>query len=146
MSTLERAIEIARKAHEGQSDKGGAPYITHPLRVMERVGPEEAKMAAVLHDIVEDTTVTLDDLRAEGFPERVVEAVDALTRRPEEPYELFIFRAASNDLARIVKMADLIENCDLSRIQNPGPKDFERLKKYRQAIEKIRQLFPDLSL
>ena len=146
MSTLERAIEIARKAHEGQSDKGGAPYITHPLRVMERVGPEEAKMAAVLHDVVEDTTVTLDDLRAEGFPEKVVEAVDALTRRPEEPYELFIFRAASNDIARTVKMADLLENCDLSRIQNPGPKDFERLKKYRQAIEKIRQLFPDLSL
>ena len=59
MSTLERAIEIARKAHEGQSDKGGAPYITHPLRVMERAGPEEAKMAAVLHDVVEDTTVII---------------------------------------------------------------------------------------
>ena len=96
MSTLERAIEIARKAHEGQSDKGGAPYITHPPRVMERVGPEEAKMAAAPHDAVEDTEVTLDDFRAEGFPVKIVEAVDALTRGPGESYEFFIFRAAPN--------------------------------------------------
>lgn len=87
--------------------------------------------------------MTLDDLRAEGFPEKVVEAVDVLTRRPEEPYELFIFRAASHDLARIVKMADLLENCDLSRIPNPGPKDFERLKKYQHAIQIIRCMFSD---
>lgn len=139
MPTLERAIEIARKAHEGQVDKAGAPYIGHPLRVMDRV-PEEAKIAAVLHDVVEDSSVTLSDLRAEGFPESVVEAVEALTKRPGETYELFILRAASNDIARTVKLADLFDNCDLSRIPDPGPEDYERLKKYREAMDLIRSL------
>ncbi len=140
MSTLERAIEIARKAHEGQFDKGGAPYIGHPLRVMERVGPEEAKMAAALHDVVEDSSVTLGDLRAEGFPESVVEAVEALTKRPGESYEDFILRAAANKTARTVKLADLLDNCDLSRIPDPGPEDCERLRKYQEAIDLIRSL------
>ncbi len=142
MSTLERAIEIARKAHKGQVDKAGAPYIGHPLRVMERV-PEEAKMAAVLHDVLEDSSFTLGDLRAEGFPESVVEAVEALTKRPGETYALFILRAASNDIARTVKLADLFDNCDLSRIPDPGPEDYERLKKYQGAIRAIRILFLD---
>lgn len=141
MSTLERAIEIARKAHEGQVDRGGAPYVEHPLRMMERVGPEEAKIVAVLHDVVEDTPVTLEDLRKEGFSENVVEAVEALTKRPGESYELFIFRAASNDIARTVKLVDLLDNCDLSRIPYPGPEDYERLKKYQGAIRVIRRLF-----
>jgi (p)ppGpp synthase/HD superfamily hydrolase len=106
---------------------------------MDRV-PEEAKIAAVLHNVVEDSSVTLSDLRAEGFPERVVEAVEALTKRPGETYELFILRAASNDIARTVKLADLFDNCDLSRIPNPGPEDYERLKKYREAMDLIRSL------
>ena len=141
MSTLERAIEIAEKAHAGQYDKGGAPYIRHPLRLMKRLFSEEEKIAAVLHDVVEDGEVTLAELRAEGFSDEVVEAVDSLTRRPDEPYDLFILRAASNDLARRVKLADLFDNCDLSRIPDPGPADFERLKKYQGAIRAIRILF-----
>lgn len=141
MATLDRAIEIAAKAHKGQVDKGGVPYIRHCLRVMKRVAGEDMKIAAVLHDVVEDTSLTLDDLRAEGFSEKVVEAVDSLTRRRGEDYSLFIMRAASNHIGLNVKMADLFENCDLSRIPNPGPEDFERLRKYQGAIRTIRTLF-----
>ncbi len=107
---------------------------------MERVGPEEAKMAAALHDVVEDSSVTLGDLRAGGFPESVVEAVEALTKRPGESYEDFILRAAANKTARTVKLADLLDNCDLSRIPDPGPEDCERLRKYQEAIDLIRSL------
>jgi (p)ppGpp synthase/HD superfamily hydrolase len=107
---------------------------------MDRVGPEEAKMAAVLHDVVEDTPVTLGDLRAEGFPETVVDAVEALTKRQGESYEDFILRAAANEIARTVKLADLLDNCDLSRIPSPAPEDWERLIKYRKAIETIKSL------
>lgn len=97
-------------------------------------------MAAVLHDVVEDSSVTLGDLRAEGFPESVVDAVEALTKRQGESYEEFILRAAANAIARTVKPADLLDNCDLSRIPAPGPEDFERLKKYQEAIDLIRSL------
>lgn len=138
MSTLERAIKIAEKVHTGQVDKGGAPYIEHPLRLMKRLFSAEEKIVAVLHDVVEDGEVTLAELRTEGFSDEVVDAVDSLTRRAEEPYDLFILRAASNDLARRVKLADLFDNCDLSRIPDPGPADFERLKKYQGAIRTIR--------
>ncbi|NLA90511.1 MAG: HD domain-containing protein, partial [Synergistaceae bacterium] len=98
MATLERAIEIATKAHEGQTDRGGAPYIRHCLRVMERMATEEMKIAAVLHDVVEDTPVPLEDLRREGFSEAVVKAVDALTRREGEDYPIFIMRTACNHI------------------------------------------------
>ena len=141
MATLERAVEIATKAHEGQTDRGGAPYIRHCLRVMERMPTEEMKIAAVLHDVVEDTAVTLEDLRREGFSEAVVKAVDALTRREGEDYPIFIMRTACNHIGLNVKLADLLENCDLSRIPDPGPEDFERLKKYQDAIRAIRILF-----
>jgi len=137
---LRRAIAIARKAHHGQVDKGGAPYILHPLRMMARVFTEEEKIAAVLHDVVEDGGVSLSALRAEGFSERVIAAVDALTRRPGETYEDFVLRAAANDLGRSVKLADLFDNCDLSRIPHPTPADYERLHKYQRAIVAIRSL------
>lgn len=84
MSTIERAIEIAARAHAGQVDKAGAPYILHPLRVMLAVKTEEQQMAAVLHDVVEDTEVTFNELRAEGFAANVLEAVKALTKRDGE--------------------------------------------------------------
>jgi len=134
--TLERAIAIAAMAHEDQPDKGGAPYILHPLRVMLAVTTPEARMAAVLHDVVEDGDVTLEQLRAEGFPAAVVEAVDALTKREheEDDYEAFIRRAALNPIAREVKLADLRDNSDLSRIAEPTEKDRTRIEKYKRAI------------
>ncbi|GAA0760933.1 HD domain-containing protein [Ideonella azotifigens] len=131
MSTLERAIEIAAAAHAGQVDKAGQPYILHPLRVMLRVSGEHARMAAVLHDVVEDTDVTLARLAAEGFAPEVVAAVEALTKRPGETRMAAAARAAVDTIARSVKLADNAENMDLSRIPNPTEKDHARLEEYR---------------
>ncbi|OPK11438.1 HD domain-containing protein [Pseudomonas sp. VI4.1] len=136
--TLERAIAIAANAHEGQVDKGGSPYILHPLKVMLRVGTLEERIVAVLHDVVEDCDVSLDDLRKEGFSETVLEAIASVTKVPGEPYEAFIERAALNPIGRVVKLADLEENSDLSRIELPSWDDLERIEKYRRAIGILR--------
>jgi (p)ppGpp synthase/HD superfamily hydrolase len=133
MSTLERAIELAAKAHAGQVDKAGAPYILHPLRLMLAVRTPHERMAAVLHDIVEDTPVTFDDLVAEGFPAEVVAAVRALTKTDGEKRIAAAHRAAADPVARAVKLADVADNMDLSRIAAPTEKDFARLKEYEQV-------------
>lgn len=140
MATIERAIALAAKAHEGQVDKAGAPYIYHPVRVMLRVKTTEERIAAVLHDVIEDTSVTLEMIRAEGFSEAVINAIGALTKRPGEDYSTFVRRAASNPIGRIVKLADLADNSDLSRIATPTAKDYERIEKYKRAIEEIKAL------
>ena len=137
MSTLERAIAIAAKVHEGKVDKAGAPYILHPLRVMLKMATSEERMAAVLHDVVEDSDTTLDDLRNEGFSDAVVDAVDAVTIRTGESYDDFVRRAALNPIGRRVKLADLEDNSDLSRIAHPMEEDYERLAKYERAIHSI---------
>lgn len=131
MSTLERAIEIAAKAHAGVTDKSGQPYILHPLRVMLAVRTTDERMAAVLHDVVEDTGVTLEDLRSERFPASVIEAIDALTKREGESRMDAARRAADNDVACQVKLADVSDNLDLTRITDPQPHDIERLEEYR---------------
>jgi guanosine-3',5'-bis(diphosphate) 3'-pyrophosphohydrolase len=133
MSTLEKAIEMAAKAHAGQTDKAGNSYILHPLKVMLRVKTPDEQMAAVLHDVVEDTPVTLDDLRSEGFPESVIAAVDALTKREGETRIDAAKRAAKDPIARTVKLADNAENMDISRIPNPTPKDAKRLEEYAEV-------------
>jgi guanosine-3',5'-bis(diphosphate) 3'-pyrophosphohydrolase len=133
VSTLEKAIEIAAKAHSGQTDKAGIPYILHSLRVMLRVNTPDEQMAAVLHDVVEDTSVTLGDLREEGFSENVIAAVDALTKRDGETRVDAAKRAAANQIARVVKLADNAENMDLSRIPKPTPKDLRRVKEYAEV-------------
>ena len=138
--TLERAIAIAAMAHEGQVDKAGAPYVLHPLRMMLAVTTPEARIAAVLHDVVEDTPVTLEQLRAEGFSAAVIEAVEALTKREGEDYEAFIRRVAPNPIAREVKLADLRDNSDLTRIAEPTEKDRARIEKYRRAIATLQSL------
>lgn len=132
-ATLEQAIALAARAHQGQTDKAGAPYIFHPLRLMLRMKDEAARMAAVLHDTVEDTDVTLAALRRLGFPKAVVEAVDRLSRREGETYEAFIARIKRHPLARRVKLADLADNMDLSRLKSPTAKDRQRLVRYRAA-------------
>ena len=140
MSTLEKAISIAALAHEGQTDKGGAPYILHPLNVMRRLAHQDERIVAVLHDVIEDTRVSIADLRKDGFSETILAAIESLTRHEGEPYQIFIERAARNPLARRVKLADLAENSDLSRIDRPGPKDLERVEKYRKAVEYLTAL------
>jgi (p)ppGpp synthase/HD superfamily hydrolase len=133
MATLENAIQLAVQAHRGQKDKAGAPYILHPVRVMLHMGTDIEMMAAVLHDVLEDTQYTLLDLQQAGYPQRVLEALDCLTRRENETYEEFIGRIKTNPLARKVKIADLEDNMDIRRISDPQEKDMERLKKYRRA-------------
>ena len=133
MATIERAIELAARAHAGQTDKGGHPYILHPLRLMLAVQGTEARIAAVLHDIIEDTPVTFDDLRREGFAPEIVEAVRALTKFKGETRVEAATRIARNPIAREVKLADIADNMDLSRIPAPTPRDFERLEEYEAA-------------
>lgn len=133
MSTIERAIEIAARAHAGQTDKAGAPYIFHPLRLMLAVHGEYERMAAVLHDVVEDTPIGFDDLQREGFPAAVIDAVRALTKHEGERRIDAARRAAANPIACRVKLADVTDNMDLSRIAAPTEKDFARLKEYEQV-------------
>ena len=135
MSTLETAIVIAARAHAGQVDKAGAPYIFHPLRLMLAVTTPFERMAAVLHDTVEDTNISLADLRDAGFPAEVLDAVDALTKRAGEKRLDAAHRAAENPIALVVKLADVMDNIDLSRIPNPTNQDYERLKEYEEVIK-----------
>jgi len=142
MSSIEKAIEIAAREHAGDTDKAGSPYIFHPLRLMFAVETPFEKMAAVLHDVVEDTPVSLDDLEQEGFHQDVIAAVDALTKREGETRLAAAARAAENPIARVVKLADVTDNMDIGRIANPVDKDFERLKEY----VKVRKLLIEHSV
>jgi GTP diphosphokinase / guanosine-3',5'-bis(diphosphate) 3'-diphosphatase len=135
VSTLERAIAIACKAHAGQVDKAGQPYILHPFRLMLRMSTEAERITAVLHDVVEDSAFTLEDLMAERFALEVVRAVDALSRREGEEYMEFVRRAAADPIAGPVKRVDLEDNLDLTRIPNPSVRDLERMRRYQRALE-----------
>ena len=137
---LDRAIELAKQHHEGQTDKAGNPYIEHPLRVMNQVESEEEKIVAVLHDIVEDTDISLNDLRNEGFSEEVVSAVECLTKQDGENYDSYIERISFNPLAVKIKLADLEDNRDLTRLPEVTDKDLERIEKYDKALEKLTRL------
>jgi (p)ppGpp synthase/HD superfamily hydrolase len=138
MSLLEKALRLAVEAHWGQKDRARQPYILHPLRVMCRMETEEERIVAVLHDVVEDTRVTLDNLREQGFPESIVQAVDCLTKRQGEPYEAQIERAKANPVARRVKIADLEDNIERSRKRD----ETERLEKYRGAWANLKPANP----
>ena len=133
MTQLERAIQIAVEAHAGQKGKDGSPYILHPLRLMLKMDTEEARIVAVLHDVVEDTEVTLDDLRREGFSESVIENIQLLTHEDDTPYEEYVERIKPHPLARKVKLADLEDNSDIRRLSGIEEKDLQRLKKYHRA-------------
>ena len=133
MTLLERAIQIAVTAHAGQIGKDGSPYILHPLRLMLKMDSEEAKIVAVLHDVVEDTDVSFEDLSREGFPEPVLEALRFLTHDKDTPYEDYVERIKPHPLARKVKLADLEDNSDIRRLSGIEEKDLQRLKKYHRA-------------
>lgn len=133
-SLLNQAIILAAKYHEGQVDKGGEAYILHPLRLMLRASTEEERIVALLHDIVEDTFLTIGDVRMYGFSEEIVQAVDCLTRREGEEYLDFIRRICENPLARQVKILDISDNMDLTRIPEPTEKDLSRQRRYVKAM------------
>ena len=138
MSTLERAIEIATQAHQGQFDKAGRDYIGHPLRVMEMGKTENEKIVGVLHDVIEDTDWTFEKLTEEGFSQEIISALRCVTKLSEnENYDDFIDRVKKNPLAVAVKINDLTDNMDIRRLPYLSDKDVKRLKKYLKAYKRL---------
>lgn len=138
MNLLEHAIAIALDVHSGQRDRYGRPYILHPLHVMLQMDSQEEMTAAVLHDVVEDSDTTLDDLRAHGFPEKILQAVDLLTHdKSAMSYDEYVRRLKPNPIARKIKLADLQHNMDIRRLKQVNPDDAARLEKYHRAWRKL---------
>jgi (p)ppGpp synthase/HD superfamily hydrolase len=135
MNMLGRAIEIAAVAHSGQVDKGGKPYILHPLWVMDRVRHlgEDAMIVAVLHDVVEDSDWTLVKLASEGFSLKVIQALTLLTHDKDTDYDEYIKAISTNPIAKAVKLRDLEHNTKVTRLKGLRKKDFDRLEKYHRA-------------
>lgn len=129
----DRALRIAIRAHEGQQDKSGREYVMHPIRVAERCKDTRAKIVALLHDTIEDTDVTIEYLRKEGFPEEIIDAVLSVTKQEGENYEDFVRRAARNAIGKEVKIADLEDNMDIRRLIEIKEEDVARLRKYLSA-------------
>lgn len=139
-NSLEHAIMLAVQIHHGQKDRGGEPYILHPLRLMLRFENEVDRIVAVLHDVVEDSDLTLDDIRDIGYSEEIVAALDGITRRKGESYEDFVTRSLQNPISRRVKLADLEDNMDIRRMKEQlTGKDFERLIRYRRAWGRVKR-------
>lgn len=136
--SVSNALQIATAAHSGQVDKAGADYIKHPIAVAEQLETEEEQTVALLHDVVEDTAVTLEDLESCGFSDSVLHAVDCLTHKEGEPRDAYLQRVSKNPLAVKVKLADLKHNSDLSRISEPTEKDFQRAERYKTEIAFLR--------
>ena len=144
MSTLKRAIEIATKAHEGITDKFGAPYIKHVTRVMNMGQNDNEKIIGVLHDVIEDTHITFEDLEKEGFSKEVIEALKCVTKISEdEDYTEFINRVKLNPLAVKVKLNDLTDNLDIKRMPVVLESDLKRLNKYLRAYNELKNLIHD---
>lgn len=139
MVSIEQAIAFAATKHMGQVDKANAPYILHPLRVMMNVSTIQQKIVAVLHDVLEDTNTTVDELYELGCDNDIVEAILALTKLKGESRTEAAKRTLQNTIARVVKIADITDNMDLSRIHSPTDKDFERIKEYQLVRDILTQ-------
>lgn len=139
ITLLEKALKIATKAHEGQTDKAGAPYIFHPIRVSNRCSTDEERITALLHDTIEDTEVTAEYLLMEGFPRNIVDAILSVTRNENESYEDFIKRSRLNPTGRQVKLHDLEDNMDITRLNELTEKDIYRLNKYLKAYRYLKE-------
>ena len=139
MVSIEQAITFAATKHIGQVDKANAPYILHPLRVMMNVSTIQQKIVAVLHDVLEDTNTTVDELYELGCDNDIVEAILALTKLKGESRTEAAKRTLQNPIARVVKIADITDNMDLSRIHSPTDKDFERIKEYQLVRDILTQ-------
>ena len=135
---LERAIQIAVEAHAGAKDRGGKAYILHPIGVMMRCETDEEKIVAILHDVVEDTDWTFDALREEGVSETIIEALETVTKHSDdEDYDEFVQRSLKNEIGRKVKIADLRDNLDVTRVGELTDKDIERINKYKRALKTL---------
>lgn len=136
MHIIEKALRFALEVHEGQRDRAGQPYILHPLHLMMEMASDAERLAAILHDTVEDSAYTMDDVCALGVPAEVVRAVELLTHDKEnEPYLDYVRRLKADPIARQVKMADLRHNMDIRRLPQMTTRDCDRLVRYRQAWE-----------
>ena len=134
---FEKAMDIALKAHEGQKDKAGAPYLLHVLRVMMSVEKMDEKIVALLHDVVEDSEMTIDDLKKDKFPSKITKAVDLLSKKENQRYDDYIIEIRKDSLARAVKMADLKDNLNTNRLKKISDSDKLRIKKYKQALKTL---------
>ena len=131
---IDIALAIAKKAHAGQVDKAGIDYIKHPIYVASQVTTEQEKAVALLHDVIEDSDITVEDLLVSGLSNEVVTAVQILTKKKGQSYQEYLEKVKSNNLARVVKLADLKHNSDLSRLKSVTNKDYDRVEKYKNAI------------
>ncbi|MFK5975974.1 MAG: hypothetical protein QM493_05660 [Sulfurovum sp.] len=132
---IDKALKIAIKAHTGQVDKAGEPYILHPLRLMNQFIDKNLMIISILHDVVEDSAFTLDDLSKEGFSPQITDAINCLTKLKNENYNSFIKRVMTNPLAIKVKIADIKDNLNITRLAKQiSDSDIERLKKYQLAL------------
>lgn len=129
-----KAMLIAYHAHRDHVDKGGMPYIFHPLHLAEQMDTEYSVITALLHDVIEDSDISLEDLKAEGFPEPILEALSLLTHEKQVPYLEYIQRLKGNELARKIKLADLTHNSDVSRLSVQDDSSRQRFEKYQRAI------------
>lgn len=137
---LEKALEIAIEAHKGQFDKSGKDYILHPLYLMVRCKDGKQRIVAVLHDVVEDSNYTLEDIKNLGFDIEIIEALDCLTHKKGEDYFEYIKRVKTNELATYVKCLDLAHNGDISRLKTITEKDVKRVEKYAKALQMLRDI------
>lgn len=138
-SLLEKALQIAVKAHSGQIDKSGSAYIFHPIRVSNRCSTDDERIVALLHDTIEDTEVTTEYLLMEGFPRNIVDAILSVTRNEDESYDDFIKRSRLNPIGRQVKLHDLEDNMDITRLNELTEKDIYRLNKYIKAYKYLKE-------
>ena len=134
-----KAMELAYTAHHGQVDKTGIPYIYHPIHLAEQMTSEETVCIALLHDVVEDTDITFDDLQKEGFSDEIIIALKLLTHTSGEPYMEYISKIKQNPLATEVKLADLKHISDLSRLDSVDDKALKRTEKYKKAIALLQE-------
>lgn len=139
---LAKAISIAAQAHEKQLDKGGKAYILHPLRILMRLRTEDAELmqVAALHDVMEDSDWTLHELVDLGFSHRVITALGLLTHNPKQPYGYYIEDIGANEYATRVKLEDLRDNSDITRLKGVTPKDIARVEKYHKAYTYLKDL------
>lgn len=127
------AMKLCFRAHRDQVDKSGIPYVFHPIHLAEQMPDEDTTIAALLHDVVEDTPMTLADLAGYGFSEAVLHAIELLTHPEGVPYLDYVARIREDPIARTVKLADLAHNSDLTRLDTVDEKALERAAKYAQA-------------
>lgn len=129
------ALKISFDVHKNQVDKSGMPYVYHPFHLAEQMDDEYTTCVALLHDVVEDTDITLDDLKKKGFPNEVTDAIALMTHDDVVPYLEYVAKIKKNPIATFVKLADLKHNSDLTRLDEVDSKALERVEKYRKAIQ-----------